>query len=626
MTETGFGPGVYGRTPAEMPATPTLTGETSVSVRIAITADGNPSHTTYAIRNDTTGLFVSADGSASETAVWRTRNEWGETVATGLEQATTYRFSVAAKNADGEETGYGPQAEITTYSLAADELETTLTVAKASSTVSAPAFMSGLAPGIRVGGKDLAEFGFYTDSISGLDMPSTDADEELVPGAHEWRIWDEYFTPKRIVLEGYLHGASPGDLRLRLAFLKSFLATFSGYPWRSNRPVKLERTDLDDRYWEVYYESVDEVTTVGRRELASSARVRVTMKCPNPFARAGEVTRVKCTPSTGTFIPLDLGNAPSDAVYVIEGPSENPSISMGDMVFACNYSEGLAFSGVTGDGTGVFDPAEGEASAYRTTETGIGIMVEGTDTVTYTATGNPADGAWVAVIAPDWQSTARTEDAVVFEHRGDADNYLRLYWDGSAQAWVFRKRVAGVDHEAASDTVAFTAGTVMVLGFTYDSTNAGGMKLFIDGVPAGMNPDTAALETIPVTLTLHAGDGTMQPDAIIDMAAGWSRMLSSDEMLTIAVSPETAATANTTVSYGGTLDEGDLLVLDSRLRTARLFDVSAGEWSNALDDVTGAIPALVPGRRRTASDRTQTMLFVGTAAGGVEARYRRMYL
>lgn len=118
----------------------------------------------------------------------------------------------------------------------------------------------------------------------------------------------------------------------------------------------------------------------------------------------------------------------------------------------------------------------------------------------------------------------------------------------------------------------------------------------------------------------------MQPNVVFDMVAGWSRMLSADEMLKIATNPSAIANLNTTVSYTGTLVENDILTLNSTLKTAVLFDVSEGTRTNALNLVSGTIPILTPGRRRTASDRTQTVVYSKTAAAGMEIRYRRRYL
>ena len=79
------------------------------------------------------------------------------------------------------------------------------------------------------------------------------------------------------------------------------------------------------------------------------------------------------------------------------------------------------------------------------------------------------------------------------------------------------------------------------------------MKIFVDGVQEGVGGDFTVLNTVPETLTLHAGDNTMQPNVIFDRIIGWSRMLSADEMLKIATDPITVVNLNSTVSYSETL-------------------------------------------------------------------------
>ncbi len=627
MTETGFGPGGYEYTLANVPSAPVLAGDTPSTLHVTIGEDANPAYTDYAIYNETDGMYLDAAGGESSPEVWQTAGVWGTVTATGLTPDTEYTFKVKARNRENIETGFGPSAQFTTYGLVSDELSMNLEVRKASSTISAPSFMSGLPASILVAGKSLNELGFHVDKISGLDVPQVVPDEELVPGDHTWHVWDEYFAPKRIVMEGHVHGSSSADLRLRLAYLKSFLSTFEGNPWRSTAPVRLERSDLPDRYWIAYYDSIDIVETLGKRDLSSSAHIRVTMKCPMPYAVSKDVIRAVFTPAAGSFKTIDLGNAPSDAVYVIKGSATNPSFTVGDMVFHCDFSDGLFFTDVdNSSGSGTYSPSGSEAGAYSTTETGTGILVAGTDTVSFSAAGNKNDGSWIAVFAPQWQSSSQGTDVVILEHKYDADNYIRLYWDASEDKWVFRKRAGGVNYEVSSGAQAFTSGTRIILGIAYDSTNAGGMKLFINGVQAGVGGNTAVLESSPSVVTLHEGGGSMQPNAVFDIAAGWSRMLSADEMLKIATDPTAVANLNIPVTYSGTLAANDLLTLDSRLKTAEFFDVSAGTRSNVLNSVTSTIPLLTPGRKRTASDRTQTVVYSKTVAGQMEVRYRRRYM
>ena len=627
MTETGFGEGGYAYTKAEIPSAPVLAGDTSVSIFVTIGDDNNPTYTEYAIYNETDVNYVDALGYSTPTAVWQTHLSWGTVLASGLSPSTEYTFKIKARNQDGIETEFSPPTHFTTYNIASDILHMSLDVVKASSTISSPVFMSCLPTSIRLAGKSLNELGFHVDRISGLDVPRVIPDEELVPGDHTWHVWDEYFAPKRIVLEGHLHGSSPDDLRLRLAYLKSFLSTFEGNPWRSSAPVRLERSDLPDRHWITYYDSIDTVETLGKRDLSSSARVSVTIKCPIPFAVSNNVVRSVFTPSAGIFKTIDLGNAPSDAVYIIKGPATNPSFTVGDIVFHCDFSDGLSFTNVENSSEeGTYDPSGNEAGAYRTTETGMGILVTGMDTISYTANGNKDDGSWVVVITPQWQSSLQDSDVVVLEHKYDDNNYIRLYWDASEDRWVFRKCAGGENCEVSSEAQAFTSGTHIVLGTTYDSTNAGGMKLFIDGIQASVGGNTDVLSSSPTTLTLHEGSGTMQPNAVYDMVAGWSRMLSADEMLKIATDPTAVANLNTTMEYTGTLDENDLLTLNSQYKTAEFFDVSEATKLNVLASVKGTISILTPGRKRTASDRTQTVIYSKTSASQMEVRYRRRYL
>ncbi len=626
MIETGYGSGGYGYIPAATPAAPLLA---PAGDRVAVTPgpDSNRPDTEYAVYNGTLAAYIGADGLPDTLPAWLTREEWAAVPARGLDPVTTFTFAVKARGHTGIETGFGPAAEVTTWNTGTAEIELALTVTKQSSTITAPAFLGAYDAGITLAGKPLAELGFVVERIGGLDMPRAVPDEELVPGDHTWHVWDEYFSPRRIVLDGHLHGSDPDDLRLRLAYFKSFLATFAGSPWRSSAPVSLARADIPGRHWRAFYEAVEEATTLGPRELAASARVRVTMKCPLPFAEADDITRVTAAPATGSFVPLTLGNAPSDAVFTITGPAADPAFAVGDMVFLCDFADGLAFTDVKNEaGTGTFTPPENEPGCWRATETGFGLLVSGTDTVGFAAPGNPADGAWLIRIIPQWHSTARDTDAVLLEHHGDDDNYLRLYWEAAGRRWVFRKRAAGADIEIASTEQAFTSGTPVALGISWDTTNAGGMRLFVDGAVAAQGVDVTPLAASPGTLFLHAGDGTGQPDAVVDLAAGWSRMLAADEMLRLAGDPDGCRNDNAVVAYTGNLDAGDMLVLDSAARTARLLDVSEGARTTVLDAVTGAIPVLTPGRRRTASDATQTMVYCREAAAGLEVRYRRRYL
>lgn len=105
---------------ANTPDAPTVGGPTSTSLNVGIGAgDGNPSATTYAIREIGSGLYVQADGSRAASEVWQTASAWGTIAVTGLTSSTLYSFDVKARNGDNVETGFGTSASGTTSAAGA---------------------------------------------------------------------------------------------------------------------------------------------------------------------------------------------------------------------------------------------------------------------------------------------------------------------------------------------------------------------------------------------------------------------------------------------------------------------------------------------------------------------------
>ncbi len=111
---TGYGTATTFYTLAVTPTAPIVGTATGSSLNIAIGPDANPSATTYAILETTTGSYVQANGTLGATAVYQTANVWGTIAITGLSAATTYAFEASAKNGSGVSTAAGPSANGTT--------------------------------------------------------------------------------------------------------------------------------------------------------------------------------------------------------------------------------------------------------------------------------------------------------------------------------------------------------------------------------------------------------------------------------------------------------------------------------------------------------------------------------
>ncbi len=103
---------------ANAPAAPTVNTPTGSSLNVTIGAsDGNPSTTTYAIQETTSGNYVQANGALGASAVWQTSATWSAITVTGLSSATTYTFQVKARNGANTETTFGATTSGTTSSI-----------------------------------------------------------------------------------------------------------------------------------------------------------------------------------------------------------------------------------------------------------------------------------------------------------------------------------------------------------------------------------------------------------------------------------------------------------------------------------------------------------------------------
>jgi hypothetical protein len=103
---------------ANAPAAPTVNTPTGSSLNVTIGAsDGNPSTTTYAIQETTSGNYVQANGSLGASAVWQTSSTWSAITVIGLSSATTYTFQVKARNGANSETAFGSTTSGTTSSI-----------------------------------------------------------------------------------------------------------------------------------------------------------------------------------------------------------------------------------------------------------------------------------------------------------------------------------------------------------------------------------------------------------------------------------------------------------------------------------------------------------------------------
>jgi len=107
-------------THAEVPGAPTLGSVTDTSMTVNVDPATNPAATQFAIQCASStdpawnGMYVTASGTPSSTAVWQTDGTWGAKTVLGLTEGTEYCWQVKARNSNNVETAFGAQSCATT--------------------------------------------------------------------------------------------------------------------------------------------------------------------------------------------------------------------------------------------------------------------------------------------------------------------------------------------------------------------------------------------------------------------------------------------------------------------------------------------------------------------------------
>ncbi|MBI1292357.1 SUMF1/EgtB/PvdO family nonheme iron enzyme [bacterium] len=96
---------------ANAPTIPTTGAVTASSIEISSGGgDGNSVLTEYAVRVLPSNQWVQLDGQLGDDPAWQFRTQWDNIALIGLDSATQYQIAMRARNGDGVETAFSPEA------------------------------------------------------------------------------------------------------------------------------------------------------------------------------------------------------------------------------------------------------------------------------------------------------------------------------------------------------------------------------------------------------------------------------------------------------------------------------------------------------------------------------------
>ena len=453
-----------------------------------------------------------------------------------------------------------------------------------------PTFLSGVSSTVALNGKDLSEFGVVRHRLNAFEMPTVETHDLVLPGRTGVSPQGDYFRDRTITLSGEIHGDTRAELMSQLDDFKMYLTTLGG---RSTRGIRLETTEQTDRCWQVFLNGQFSWEPIGPDHLATGARISVGFHCVDPFAVATGLTEVtKSSFTAGDFQRVDLGTAPSHyKLWLHCNGTDNPSITMGDMIFKADFDntlDALDIDGNTVAGTYYnnaytqFSPSE---SGMQFHNAGAGSSLYWND-----IPGNPNEGSVLIVFRPQWAYDTSASKGIFFLYDGSHNGtYIRVYYDKTWDTFYFWKRVNWVSYFSYKTITGWDADTRFVLVGTWGPTL--GVRIYMDGEVGSTQPNTDPLDYVPDRVWAYTS--TLTTDVKYDLMYVWGRELSADEAIRYTRNPALVERHNVRIDFTLAVDDGDTICIDSEKGTAELLDTS-NVRSNVTSSMSNAFPALIP--------------------------------
>ena len=483
-----------------------------------------------------------------------------------------------------------------------------------------PSFLdSGYNFTLKIGGRDLHDFGVVAISAPQLNMSPVDVPFDVFPSRHVAVASTGAFRPSPFTITGQIAAGTVAALRTNLDAFKASAISLRGSGFDLVTPLRLETADYTDRYFPVVYTGGFTASAVGTNPTGQViANFTLPLIRLTPFAIATSTTEATPAASGASFEVLTAGTAPSAPVIEIQGASTTPSFYITDMSFYADFDYNLQYTKIDGSTANGASTAGTPIDQFQPGDISGGRYAQAATFTTSFASviQNPTEGTVILWVRPQFGITAA--DQVLFEFYIDGSNKIYIGWDNSDDDWVFTKTIGGAAVTLNTTTAStHTSDDVIALAFSYGGDN---MKIYVDGGAVSSNSTSTGITGASGTVYLGDQAAGSRPACEYDQVAMIPFQLDDDTVRRYMGTPELVRPYSVNKVRSGTIAANDRAVLDFEKGTATHVDDSALAHTNDLANWdTNGWPLIRP-------PKTCFYLPSGESASSILINYKKRYV
>jgi len=482
-----------------------------------------------------------------------------------------------------------------------------------------PSFLDSAWPfTLKIGGRDLHDFGIVTLSAPQLNMSPVDVPFDVLPSRHVAVPSTGAFRPSPFVISGQMAGGSVAELRTNLDTFKQSAVSLRGSAFDIVTPLKLETADYTDRYFPVVYTGGFTAQVVGSNPTGQTiANFTLPLLRLTPFAIANSPTNATPTATGPSFEVLSAGTAPCAPRIEIEGSSTTPSFYMTDCSFYADLDYDLSYTKIDGSSAAGTSGATTPIDQFEPGDLNGGRYIQaGTFTTSFgSIVQNPTEGTVFLWINPAFDVTGG--DQVLFEYYIDANNKIYLWWDDSDDDWALTKAIGGSPVTLNTSTAStHSAGDYIRLAFSYGGD---GMKIYVDGGTATSNATTTGITGTSGTIYLGDQAASLRPACKYNQIAMLPFQLDDDTVRRYMMTPELVRPHSVNKARSASLNANERVVLDFETGTATHINTSLTQTNDIGNWDTNGWPLV-------RAPKTCFYLPSGESASSIKINYRKRYL